>query len=519
MVLLRFKFSDHYHEYIIFPKGDCFNDTERLRTFVDNAALDLTSIKENERQSAFAWVIKHSGSTLKSLDISDPEIEREKSGSKKQYIQDILSVYDQEKGTLQQLKYLCLRNLGLASIPDVSNFRNLIRADFSHNQIKNPDDGPGSKSLKELDLSTNPIESLDTDLSKYPALGKVHVGSQDTKYLGHQFIICMFSKFQVFFHETCATSVVYPSYNVVSNTDSLRQFLDQKELTLTGIDNSKKSEAFTWALAKFGMVFDAFSLSNEGILLQESQVDLSTCFSTHESLQNLKEIHLDCCGLKTLPKMSSLSKLEVVDVRNNEIEKVDNECLPSSVVKLLIDGNPIQDVQIDCIRLLNLSQVQCGSRKTRYISHSLVRKFDEGVLNLVIPSEYEIHLQLPPAIVFEDKEHLSSYVRNPHQYLKYVVNEYKPEVAKWLFFVVRSTSGTLDLSHQSWLFRNDQSSQDINLTDVAILKLNYCDLQMIPIPNKITQIKHLQLQGNQLQNLSVEEKRGLWKNWTFLKIQ
>ena len=87
-------------------------------------------------------------------------------------------------------------------------------------------------------------------------------------------------------------------------------------------------------------------MSKEENLLDDFGMSISDCLETFECLHDLKEIYLDECGLDTVPKLSSLHQLKVVDLRSNKITNVESDNFPSSLKEIRLEGN-----QIHCLDL------------------------------------------------------------------------------------------------------------------------------------------------------------------------
>ena len=185
--------SDHANT-LVFPPANCLSDAGSLASFVDSASLDLLSVPIEERNDVLKWVLKNSGSALKSLIISDFMENSEG-------ISDLFGIFEEEKDKLVQLRYLKAQNLGLKSLPDLSNLQNLSTADFSHNYIETVGsrNEPASRSLTDLNLAMNPIVAFNTDFSDFPALEKLSLGSPQMKYICHPLLEAM-SKLDVKLH-------------------------------------------------------------------------------------------------------------------------------------------------------------------------------------------------------------------------------------------------------------------------------------------------------------------------------
>ena len=407
---LKVQISSEHTNSLVFPPASCMSDTRFLSSFVDSACLDLTIVSIEERNGALEWVLKNSGSALKSLNMSNFIDDSES-------LSDLFKIFEEEKDTLVQLRCLTAQNLGLKSLPDLSSMKNLLTADFSHNYIESIESksGPASQSLTDLNLTMNPIVAFNTEFSDFPALTRLSLGSPQTKYICHPLLEAM-SKLDVKLHESAEVSLLYPTYKVATDKEYRRKFTERKELNLKNIETSDKNEAFNWCLKDCKVTFRSLCLSKEDNLLEEFGMSISDCLETFECLHDLKEIYLDDCGLETVPRLSSVHQLKVVDLRLNKIANVETDNFPNSLKEIRLEGNPIQCLDIDCEKLQNLKSVGCGSERTHYITTPLARLAYKGKLTIDVPEEYREYLYMPSAEVLGNREKLVRYIENPEKF-------------------------------------------------------------------------------------------------------
>ena len=490
--------AKQYLDSLIFPSADCMVNRKCLEEFVDKASLDLTSVSGEERKNVLQWVLQNCDGMLKSLKIlSQDEIYS-------QYNRDMITIFQNEMSTLQQLGYLSMNGLGLTSIPDLSFLENLIVADFNNNQIKTIDDKVVNESLREINLSMNPIVAFNTDLTNFPSLVKLQMGSPETKYMCYPLLERMSSRLEVSIHESCRSSLVYPTYDVANRKESLRDFIEKKELNLRNVDVCEKSDAFNWLMKKCGVNFRSLRLSGEENLLNEIGVNLSDYFETVDGFRDLREIYLDSCGLDWVPRMSSLEKLEDLNLEENKIQDLDSEMFPASIRKISVKCNNIQCINLDCSKFPNLKEIVCGSERTRYITCPLISKIHSTNFKITIPENFAQYLFMPPAIVLKDREHLSSYVKHPEGYLAKVAIEYRSDALQWLFSSSKPEFLCLDFSMQKWFFQpeNDVDFSCISLQNVSSLTLSDCSLRTWPEFVGLSKLKCLNLSDNRLDNIS-----------------
>ena len=130
---LKIDVPNKYLTYLVFPNQSCVTTVNCLRTFVDNASLDLTTVPPSEKRDTFSWVLQHNGQLLESLRMPEIGEEQKNSEEGRRDLEDIISHFDMHKHQLVKLKHLYMSNTGLRSVPNVSMLNNLLTVDFSRN--------------------------------------------------------------------------------------------------------------------------------------------------------------------------------------------------------------------------------------------------------------------------------------------------------------------------------------------------------------------------------------------------
>ena len=320
------------------------------------------------------------------------------------------------------------------------------------------------------------------------------MGSPETKWICWPLLEKSLTNLELSVHESGENSLIYPPYDAVQCKEKLGIFVEKKELTLRQVDASEKQETFDWLMSKSMADYDILRLSNEGHLV--TNIDLSHYFRTSDALQSLREIYLDNCSLFSIPNMSSLLHVEIIDVSDNNIRELDEDFLSPTVKELCIKGNPIEYVKLTCDRFPNLRQIRCGSKDTLYISSRIVQRLN---IEVIIPDEYKQYLCMPPPEMFEDDENRSQYINNPEKYLLYTQNVLKRSQAlTWLIFRDKFGFRKIDFTHQEWLFQKHFDFGINHFHHVTSLTLDKCSLTELPSLAGISSLQNLSLCENNL---------------------
>ena len=416
-------------------------------------------------------------------------------------LETILSDYTSLKN-IQQVTMNCC---GLDKFPDIESLEDIQFLDISENKLTSLDVDIKNGSLKELNVTKNPIVSISSNMNNFPSLVKLHVGSPEMKYLAPTLLQRISTNFNVFTDNSCKDSLVYPQHKTLKNNSELKAFLEKRSLKLDNVKDSEKVDCFGWLMDLNSMQFKSLSLSNQERFLQNERVDLCVCLKKN-TLQAITELYLDNCGLHSIPDLSSNLYLETIDIKYNNIESLEQNFLPVTVKNIFLEGNPIPCVHIDHNVAPELSSVGCGSEMTQYISSSIIERMTRSVV-VTVAKQYKQYLVLPPLVVLEQREHLLAYVDHPEKYLAHIRREIRPEALDWLVKKNKSELTDLDFTSQKWLFPigKDSFLNGFNLTTVQSLVLSNCGLQKIPNLKSLVDLKSLGLHDNALYCLYMEE--------------
>ena len=278
---------------------------------------------------------------------------------------------------LRQLNYLYLNQCELPEIPTIKRLHALRELDISHSSLKSLANLE-NKSLKILKAIGASFEALDFYPENVPSLVEVSFGSEQCQFVRFAVLKKLLTGSKVpLVLKLCdqyRENLLGPPFDYLDDMEKLGKYVNCMEINLQQFgpdDLESKRNYLQWLIKSDEVSYNIVNLDHEGRLLQQFGLDLSNIFETGEALKNLTEVHLDDCGLFSLPNMATLSQLEIASVRNNKIQKLDNSCLPVSVKNLKISGNSIRCVDIDCTRFTELSELEFGSENTHYVSFSL----------------------------------------------------------------------------------------------------------------------------------------------------
>ena len=492
-------------QHLIFPPGNRVKDRQSLKQYMDDVSLDLTSISHFEWEETLSWVQNYCPSILKIL--------KAYSMSKTDKKLHDLILYKTTLTKFRNLKQLSINGLGLQYLPDLSGLMSLTVLDCSKNKMESVDlTKLPINSLRNFDISVNPILEFNNDLNSLKKLLKLHIGSPETRYICHPLLERSLSHLELSVHETCQNSLLYPSFRTVTDKEKLKQFVKRRELNLKSIPGPLKQDTLGWLLEKCAVAFETLSLAKQKHFLGEENSSLSQVIEGHSrgSLEEITEINLSDCSLTEIPDISSLKKLTLVDLSNNEIDQINDNFLPMSVENIVLKDNPIPCLAIDCHRFKELQQVQCGSRHTHYVSFQLLEQISEGRIEVTVPREYQEYFLMPPYSLFErhsaqDNVALRNYIEHPENSLIQITDiEKRLTVLNWLLSSAKKDLKS-DLSSHTWLSEKSIVLNTISLKNVHTLILSKCDFYEFPTFSDMSALIHLNLSHNNLNKISFEK--------------
>ena len=492
-------------QHLIFPPGNRVKDRQSLKQYMDNVSLDLTSMSHFEWEETLSWVQNYCPSILKILKAySMSKIDKK--------LHDLI-LYKTTLTKFTNLKQLSINGLGLQYLPDLSGLMSLTVLDCSKNKMESVDlTKLPMNSLRNFDITVNPILEFNNDLNSLKKLLKLHIGSPETRYICHPLLERSLSHLELSVHETCQKSLLYPSYRTVTDKEKLKQFVKRRELNLKSIPGLLKQDTLGWLLEKCAVSFETLSLAKQKHFLGEENSSLSQIIEGHSrgSLEEITEINLSDCGLTEIPDISSLKKLTLVDLSNNEIQQINDNFLPMSVENMVLKDNPIPCLAIDCHRFKELQHVQCGSRHTHYVSFQLLEQISEGRIEVTVPREYQECFLMPPYSLFErhsaeDNVALRNYIEHPENSLIHITDiEKRLTVLNWLLSSAKKDLKS-DLSSHTWLSEKSIVLNTISLQNVHTLILSKCDFYEFPTFSDMSALIHLDLSRNNLNKISFEK--------------
>ena len=205
-----------------------------------------------------------------------------------------------------------------------------------------------------------------------------------------------------------------------------------------------------------------------------------------KGLPPVRDLKVQNCKLSKLPELEHLRSL---DIQDNRISTLETSFVYTGLESLNILGNPIVSIDFYRNSFPKLNMINFGSPSTKYISSRVLELSIRDQINILLESEYQHHLILPPAECLRSPSALNRYIRKDgsEKHLTQVKSESKVEALMWFMEDVRAvTTENFDLSWQADLCSRLQQQgletliASKKLRNIVLLCLDHCRLLEIP---------------------------------------
>ena len=265
------------------------------------------------------------------------------------------------------------------------------------------------------------------------------------------------------------------------------------------IDVKCRQEALEWLLKNFKS-FKTLSLAGLPNLVEE----INSNFSALEQLTNLD---LSSCELHAFPKLSHLSKLQTLNLNDNEIENL-NKIGLNSIRELKIAENPIEEVNweendLDCLKALHI-----GSDTTKFIGHKVLKRKLENKLDIYVADGYKDTLLCPTHLILNNNDELDRYLKCSEAVLGELKRSDTMYAFQWLVERSQVKFDQLNIFLRDELFVNDNFEKSMNILDgdqlsnLRKLSLQFCELKSIPPVKNLPVLEELDLSFNHIMECS-----------------
>ena len=535
------------------PPACVFSDTDRLSEYLEKPELSLVHVKNSQLDEAVHWLFHDADFTFHDvLDLS-----------RQTGVFKISSTILQGRN-LKTLTNLKLSQCNLNELPSTEHLIYLENLFLAGNNLKDISMLQHSE-LKYLDVTENPIETVDISFDSCPKIEEIKLGSNKTTCISTNILKRIQSddlKIQV--DDRYKASLMLPPLHIVNqglSQSNVSQYLDDCLFDFSWyiLKEGETSEDFVrrmsavLPLEKRKIKKLEFSRQTESLLGSSSdnllkfgclcdveRLDFSSCNLTHmPSFHHLTNLtNIDFSGnnlgndfdrlqgvinqnktpyitkfnfsgnnLQKIPDLTTLTHLDTLNVRNNDITSLTS--LENNNIKILkVEGNPLATLDFDPGKVPSIKKVMFGSLQTRYVNFSILQKVAMGIIELSLASEYEKSLFIPHPDLLKSQKELANYIKCTEISLHWF-NTTNPDerldCILWFFKNSPVEFESLNLSGQSEFCTSIQLEKLNGLINMmptlTKLSLSDCELDTIPNVKVLTNLQVLDLKNNNIKKL------------------
>lgn len=300
------------------------------------------------------------------------------------------------------------------------------------------------------------------------------------------------------------TSTLYLPPADKLNVSELRGYLTFPEKEILDVPLADKRDAINWLMNDRHDNIKEFDLSGQKDLYTALKMDGLNELLKNSKLQNVELLRLDDCGLRSLPELGHLYKLNILKVTNNEISSIHTKNVQkSSIHTLFIEGNPIGTFHFEYKDFPRLIKVTCGSKVTKEISRPVLERINKGNLQVYIPSQdNQTALKTPPFNVLDDGKLLENYLHKRDVDIS--SRAYDHVSVKDVKSMITDKTKVLKLSGRANLFKTKDMLvkflKSKRLTGIEELYMDKCFLTEVPDVRHLQNLIHLDVSNNSVPN-------------------
>ncbi len=503
---------------MVFPPPDCLQGTEEnleaLREICRSPERAVQGHKSVETKAiVLEWLFKQT--KLKSFELQN----------EKELLQHEFKTDDQSPPVtllhhpkLAQIESLTLRECGLTSLPGIEQLQTLKTLDVSRNFITAWSTWEEHKTLEKLDMSGNELPEICGDLSCFPALREIVVGSKKTEYISMELMERAVNRENKFTHKIVIkldedsgskSTLKMPPAAVLEDPEvCLVSYVTNPEKFVPMLDNAEDQiTALKWLVTSNAR--KSLDLSAQPKLLEGlKKLGLQNVLTPN--LSSLKTLNLSKCELREVPNLAGFTKLERLTLSENLLEALPPEHLPYELEFLFVQGNPIETLDISS--LPSVKKLTCGSSRSWSILAPTLSMMSFSDLSIIVPPEFRETLEKPPFKILESgPQYVQTYldrgeldlreISNPSEGLSFYHAQVKEAKIPMKTIELSEVQCVLELAEQDDFQRllRHEKLREI----VETLNLKNCQIQTFPsvLVDMLPNLKQIDLSSNSIPDL------------------
>ncbi len=497
---LKLDVPDEILQNMVFPQGTIRNISEKeLNNFVH---LNIERISQSEQQTAFRWYVNHGDKTFLHLNLS---------GQKdfyKSMVEDNQQDFFKTNG-LCSLESLTLKDLELENVPNLTGMNNLKTMDISENSIRKLNKICLPSKIENINISENPVETLQLPAKILSSLKSVTAGSSSTHFIDFPILEKMDQGLKVEIVPRFSKALLLPPKEALTNPNARRRYLEQPESELNKIADEKKLRCLKWLVHDSQKQFDSLDLSNQAWIFTSPKEELSWAFTFDTTnLAKLTRLSLAYCSLCEVPDLSKLHSLFSLNLSGNNIKNVHN-LHSNSLRDLDISGNPITTLDLEVKLLPYIEKLTFGSDSPLCLTNSTLHMICKTHVDLNIQEKHQASLLLPSWDVLQGGEKkIKKYMASSTLDVSFIsTNEHKWKAIEWLMERQEKIFTSLSFSGQA-SFIKYIGVDNLNklflhpiMRSIQEVYINDCELHVLPSLDNLKNLQILDGSNNKLKSV------------------
>ncbi len=499
---LEVEIATRFSDALLLPPKEALIHADVRRRYLEQPESELNRIADEKKLMCLKWLVHDSKKQFESLDLSN------QAWIFKPLKKEPEWTFTFDTPNITNLTQLSLAYCSLFEVPDLSKLHSLVSLDLSGNNIKNVHALHGN-SLRDLDISGNPITTLDLEVGMLPYIERLTFGSDSPLCLTHSTLhmICK-THVDLNIQEQHQASLLLPSWHILLGGETkIKKYMASSTLDVSFIPtNEHKWKAIEWLMERREKIFTSLSFPGQASFIKYIGMDNLKKLFSHPIMRSIREVYINDCDLNLLPALDNLKNLQIIDASNNKLKSVPHS---TTMIQLNISGNQdIKEISIDRKDTPRLNHLVCGSKSMRFITFKAVK-----TVTIDIPIMYRNALVMPPYKAFNGK--LKSYMERPDTFLDRVCPENLVEAVVWLGSESEVLMRVFDLSclgkRCTKLVEHglEKIFEGKNFKGLTKLNMNYCHLENVPVVTGLSDLEELMLDSNSISDLEQLESKTL----------
>ena len=415
-----------------------------------------------------------------------------------------------------KLQTLLLRNCRIKCMRITETNASLKHLDLRSNYLRTFEVNYEMISLHTLHLEDNSIKSISFSRTFTPRLEKLMVGSHFTRYLGFDLLQAVVAgTLDIVVFRQYTSALLLPPYEVLVYKQMLKTYIASPDKYVAKVTNSclkkqeldwLKTQALNWLLENAPNNLSELDISGTKMPLDRIQSILLI-----EKIKTLETLNLSNCSLSEWPSVNHLSSLKRLNLsRNTKLNSKGLALLElPKLEELNITRCPINSLNIHPMTSKSSKlRLIIGSKETRYITMSLLKRIQTGKINLEVIEDFQKQLMFPPFKCFENMEELAKFIEHPEKELLLFENtDQTIKTLNWMLSSENSTLQSVNLSGYSAIYEmyRDKWLKEVlsspQIPTIETLNLSECNLKNVPDLTLLQNLEKLDLSYNALKEI------------------